>query len=326
MWAMKKTMMEKHLENQKSSTSSGSSFCSKGKLWKVLMVNGLSVFFVCVAGKTGKKTSQPLKCSTGMRASNHWEQLKSNVTYGPWPVPMPCIGCLLPSQLAWRRTTTHMAWSILTDAFHHLTAVHSNNPVKTFSNMIGDGKQQMAESVTTRVATRVTTRVTPPVATRVTTRVTTRVNTTAPPPLGRTQPGKEWQRRTEASAAVKSSRDNSLLTDSSLARASHMWQSTDKTGKVLAGIGIWRVVSNRVKDGLRPPAQQRDHPRKDHKAVSGVAFPQGVEESGIASPMKLQGVHGHPFPDAYGSASTLTTAWNFFFYQECLIARNINLE
>jgi hypothetical protein len=43
-------------------------------------------------------------------------------------------------------------------------------------------------------------------------------------------------------------------------------------------IGVRRGVSKRVEDGRRLPALRVGPPRNGHKAVSGVAQPQGIEE------------------------------------------------
>jgi hypothetical protein len=43
-------------------------------------------------------------------------------------------------------------------------------------------------------------------------------------------------------------------------------------------------VSKGVGDGCKPLALRAGHPRNGHKAVSGVAHPQGIEGSGIAGP------------------------------------------
>jgi hypothetical protein len=52
---------------------------------------------------------------------------------------------------------------------------------------------------------------------------------------------------------------------------------------------VRRGVSKGVKDGCRPPALQAGHPRNAHKAVLGVAYPQGVEGSGMVSPGETLG-------------------------------------
>jgi hypothetical protein len=41
-----------------------------------------------------------------------------------------------------------------------------------------------------------------------------------------------------------------------------------------------------VEDGRRPPTPEVRHPRKGHKAVSGVVRPEGLEGSGMAGPGK----------------------------------------
>jgi hypothetical protein len=62
------------------------------------------------------------------------------------------------------------------------------------------------------------------------------------------------------------------------------------TGVFLSdAIGARRRVSKRVEDGSRPPALCAAHSRNGHKAVSGLAYPQGLEGLGIASPSKTIG-------------------------------------
>jgi hypothetical protein len=45
---------------------------------------------------------------------------------------------------------------------------------------------------------------------------------------------------------------------------------------------VRRGVSKGVEDGRRLPALQASYPRNDHKAVSRVACPQGIEQSRMA--------------------------------------------
>jgi hypothetical protein len=44
---------------------------------------------------------------------------------------------------------------------------------------------------------------------------------------------------------------------------------------------VWHGVSKGVEDCRRPPALQAGYPRTGHKAVLGVARPQGIEGSGM---------------------------------------------
>jgi hypothetical protein len=59
------------------------------------------------------------------------------------------------------------------------------------------------------------------------------------------------------------------------------------------GMGARRGVSKEVEDGRRSPALRVGHPWNSHKAVSGVACPQGVEGSGMAGPGETL---GSPWP------------------------------
>jgi hypothetical protein len=45
---------------------------------------------------------------------------------------------------------------------------------------------------------------------------------------------------------------------------------------------IWHGVSKGVEDGRRMPTLWAGHPRNSHKAVSGMACPQGIKGSGMA--------------------------------------------
>jgi hypothetical protein len=52
---------------------------------------------------------------------------------------------------------------------------------------------------------------------------------------------------------------------------------TPKHFTVDGNMGVLRGVSKRVEDGRKPPALWEGHRLKGHKALSGVARPQGVE-------------------------------------------------
>jgi hypothetical protein len=52
---------------------------------------------------------------------------------------------------------------------------------------------------------------------------------------------------------------------------------------------VHRGVSKGVKDGHRLPALQARNPRNGHKAVSGVARPQGIERLGRTGPGETLG-------------------------------------
>jgi hypothetical protein len=58
---------------------------------------------------------------------------------------------------------------------------------------------------------------------------------------------------------------------------------------VRAGRHVRRGVSKGVEDGRRPLALRVGHPRNGHKAVLGMARPQGVEGLGIADPYETLG-------------------------------------
>jgi hypothetical protein len=61
----------------------------------------------------------------------------------------------------------------------------------------------------------------------------------------------------------------------------------------IAIISVRHGVSKGVKDGIRPPALQVDHPMNSCMAVSGVARLQGVKGSGMAGPGETL---GSPWP------------------------------
>jgi hypothetical protein len=48
-------------------------------------------------------------------------------------------------------------------------------------------------------------------------------------------------------------------------------------GRDAKGVDVWHGVFKAVEDCRRPPSLRAGHPRNDHKAVSGMAHPQGVE-------------------------------------------------
>jgi hypothetical protein len=52
---------------------------------------------------------------------------------------------------------------------------------------------------------------------------------------------------------------------------------------------VRRGVSKTVADGGRPPGLRAGHYRNGRKAVSGVAWPQGIEGSGMAGPGETLG-------------------------------------
>jgi hypothetical protein len=52
---------------------------------------------------------------------------------------------------------------------------------------------------------------------------------------------------------------------------------------------VWHGVSKGVKDGCMPPTLWAGHPRNGHKAVSGLARPQGVQGLGMAGPGETLG-------------------------------------
>jgi hypothetical protein len=62
-----------------------------------------------------------------------------------------------------------------------------------------------------------------------------------------------------------------------------------KQPSLMPGPGIFHRsarhgVSKGVEDSRRPPALQAGHSRNSHKAVSGVARPQGIEGLGMVGP------------------------------------------
>jgi hypothetical protein len=80
-------------------------------------------------------------------------------------------------------------------------------------------------------------------------------------------------------------------------------------------IDVRRGVSKRVEDGHRPATLQVGHPRNSHKAVSGVACPQGIEGLGMVGPGETSGNPWPPLPiyPWSGWVSQVARTLNFCF-------------